>query len=129
LLNRLLHVPTTIWGPGIDDCATNIVSRIVLPIVGPRTNAASDNYNLGNISNVAGLIVFPGLMRRSRKGQGWHFSSLLSGTFESIAQRFDIVTQSPTEFEAAIVNTVCAYPRKEVSRENADLTRMRRQLG
>jgi hypothetical protein len=49
---------------------------------------------------------------------------------ESIAQRFDIVTQSPTEFEAAIVNTVCAYPRKEVSRENADLTtRMRRQLG
>jgi hypothetical protein len=41
-----------------------------------------------------------------------------------------MVTQSPIEFEAAIVNAVRAYPREEVSRENADLTtRMRRQRG
>jgi hypothetical protein len=80
LLNRLLHVPTAIRGPGIDDRAADIVSRIVLTIVGPRTNAASDNCNLGNISNVAGLTVLAGLMRRSRKGQGSHFSSLISPT-------------------------------------------------
>jgi hypothetical protein len=70
LFNQLLHVPPAIRGPGIDDCAANIVNRIVLTIGGPRTNAASDNCNLGNISNVAGLTVLAGLMRRSRKGQG-----------------------------------------------------------
>ena len=61
LLNRLLDVPTAIRRPGIDDCAANIVSRIVLTIVEPRTNAASDNRNLGNISNVAGLTVLVSL--------------------------------------------------------------------
>jgi hypothetical protein len=47
---------------------------------------------------------------------------------ESIGRRFEIVTQSPTELEAAVVNPRLA--REEVHRENADLTtRMGRQLG
>jgi hypothetical protein len=68
-------VPTAIWGPGIDDRAANFVSQIVPTIVVLRTNAASDNCNLGNVKNVTRLTVLAGLMRRSRKGQCWHINS------------------------------------------------------
>jgi hypothetical protein len=83
-LDRLLYVPTAVWGPGIDHCAVNIVSPILLKIVSTRTNAAGDNRHFCNINNVAGLAVFTGLMRRSRKGQCWHFTSLASATLSRL---------------------------------------------
>jgi hypothetical protein len=61
-------------------------------------------------------------MRCSRKGQRWHFASLGLRDIESIEQRFEIEAQSLNEFEAAIINTVRAWPREDVSRKNADLT-------